>query len=102
MNRYRIRFNKSRGQAGRGSVDHVWRVFENEKEYLFKHLDIRVPVRSEKEEASQDWNIVCNGMLTVDRDTSTAIIANKPVKLKSTAKCTSGANTQHYGFEVTQ
>ena len=29
MNKYHIRFNKSRGQPGRGSMDHVWRVFEN-------------------------------------------------------------------------
>ena len=40
MNTYQIRFNKSRGQAGRGSMDHVWRVFENGKEFLFKNLDI--------------------------------------------------------------
>jgi len=72
--KYRIRFNKSRGQKGRGSVDHVWRVFENDKEYLFKNLDIRVPVKSEKESESEDWNIVCEGTLSIDRETSTAII----------------------------
>ena len=72
--KYRIRFNKTRGQEGRGSVDHVWRVFEGDKEYLFKNLDIRVPVKSEKETESEDWNIVCEGTLTIDRDTSTAII----------------------------
>ena len=63
--KYRIRFNKSRGQEGRGSVDHVWRVFENDKEYLFKNLDIRVPVKSEKESESEDWNIVCEGILSI-------------------------------------
>ncbi len=72
--KYRIRFNKTRGQEGRGSVDHVWRVFEGDKEYLFKNLDIRVPVKSEKETESEDWNIVCNGKLFIDRETSTAII----------------------------
>lgn len=72
----RIRFNKSRGQAGRGSVDHVWRVFVEEKEYLFKHLDIQIPTKSEKEEKTDDWNIVCDGVLSIDRDTSTAIIVN--------------------------
>jgi len=77
MNKYQIRFNKTRGQAGRGSVDHVWRVFENGKEYLFKHLDIRVPVRSEKDENAVDYNIVCVGFLDIDRDTSTAIILAK-------------------------
>ena len=74
--KYRIRFNKNRGQEGRGTMDHVWRVFEEEKEYLFKHLDIQVPVQSEKELESEDWNITCNGILTINRDTSTAIIRN--------------------------
>ena len=72
--KYRVRFNKTRGQEGRGSSDHVWRVFEDDKEYLFKNLDIRVPVKSEKELASEDWNIVCEGKLSIDRETSTAII----------------------------
>lgn len=72
--KYRIRFNKTRGQESRGSVDHVWRVFEDDKEYLFKNLDIRVPVKSEKEINTEDWNIVCEGTLSIDRETSTAII----------------------------
>jgi hypothetical protein len=73
MNKYSIRFNQSRGQPGRGTVDHVWRVFENNgKEYLFKHLDINVPVKDERD--GNDWNIVCYGVLSIDRDTSTAII----------------------------
>lgn len=76
MNVYHIRFNKSRGQEGRGTVDHVWRVFENEKEYLFKHLDIRIPVKSEKDINGVDFNITCTGFLTIDRNTSTAIITN--------------------------
>jgi hypothetical protein len=44
-NKYLIRFNKSRGQTGRGSLDHVWRVFENDFEYLCKHIKIEVPVK---------------------------------------------------------
>jgi hypothetical protein len=75
MKKYRIRFNKSRGQAGRGSMDHAWRVFEDEKEYLFKHFKLNVPSISEKEEGSEDWNVVCEGVLTIDKDTSTAIIS---------------------------
>jgi hypothetical protein len=74
MNTYQIRFNKSRGQAGRGSMDHVWRVFENGKEYLFKNLDISVPVKSEKDVNGVDYNIVCQGFLSIDRETSTARI----------------------------
>ena len=77
MNNYQIRFNKSRGQAGRGSMDHVWRVFENGKEYLFKNLDITVPVKSEKDVNGIDYNIVCHGFLTIDRETSTAKITTK-------------------------
>ena len=52
--KYSIRFNKTRGQEGRGTVDHVWRVFEGEKEYLVKHLDIQVPVKSEKDKNACD------------------------------------------------
>lgn len=74
MNKYAIRFNKTRGQPNRGTVDHVWRVFENGKEYLFKHLDITVPVKSEKDANGEDYNIVCQGFLHIDRGTSTARI----------------------------
>lgn len=75
MKTYKIRFNKSRGQEGRGTIDHVWRVFEGEKEYLFKNLDITVQVKSEKDTNGIDYNIVCQGNLTIDKETSTAIIA---------------------------
>ena len=77
MNKYSIRFNKSRGQPGRGTPDHVWRVFENDsKEYLFKHLDISVPIKSEKDKNGMDYNITCDGFLNIDKETSTAIIKN--------------------------
>jgi len=58
-------------------MDHVWRVFENGKEYLFKNLDISVPVKSEKDVNGNDYNIVCKGFLSIDRDTSTAVIRSK-------------------------
>ena len=74
MIKYLIRFNKSRGMDGRGSKDHVWRVFEGDKEYLFKNFKINVESFSEKEENSEDWNVVCYGVMTIDKDTSTAII----------------------------
>lgn len=70
--KFRIRFNKSRGQEGRGTKDHVWRVFIEKKEYLAKHVVINVPSRSEKEAGSEDWNIVCEAeTLDIDRSTST-------------------------------
>jgi len=84
MNKYQIRFNKSRGQEGRGSMDHVWRVFENGKEFLLKNLDITVPVKSEKDANGADYNIVCHGFMTLNRDTSTAIIASKVKELETT------------------
>jgi hypothetical protein len=74
MNKYRIRFNKSRGQENRGTVDHVWRVFEGDKEYLVKNFKLNVLSESEAEANGADWNLVCYGYLTLDRDTSTAII----------------------------
>ncbi len=84
MNKYRIRFNKSRGQPGRGTIDHVWRVFEGDtKEYLFKNLDISVPVKSEKDKNDEDYNIFCYGMLQIDKETSTAVIAKESKDAKS-------------------
>jgi len=70
--KYSIRFNKSRGQPGRGTMEHVWRVFEDGKEYLVKHFDLQVPSKSEQD--GLDWNVVCIGRMELDRDTSTAII----------------------------
>lgn len=83
MNTYKIRFNKSRGQKGRGTVDHVWRVFENGKEFLFKNLDITAPIKSEKDANGVDYNIVCRGYMNIDRNTSTAVIT---AKIKHKAK----------------
>lgn len=72
MNKYLIRFNKSRGQPNRGTVDHVWRVFENGKEFLCKHIQINVPVHDER--TNDDWNIACEGTMTIDKETSTISI----------------------------
>jgi hypothetical protein len=72
MKKYLIRFNQTKGQQGRGTHEHAWRVFEGEKEYLFKHLKIEVPV--DDEQTGDVWNIRCYGNLTIDRVTSTAII----------------------------
>lgn len=71
-NKYWIRFNKSRGMPGRGTVDHVWRVFENGQEYLVKHIKVNVPVWDETD--GNDWNIACEGVMEIDKVTSTAII----------------------------
>jgi hypothetical protein len=84
MIKYRIRFNKNRGQKGRGTTDHVWRVFDGNKEYLFKNFKINVPSQSEKEKDSEDWNVVCYGIMTIDRETSTAIINEHILTCKDT------------------
>ena len=73
----RVRFNKSRGQPGRGTVDHVWRVFVDDKEYVVKNIVLQVPCRGEKEPGSEDWNMVAEGEVTIDRDTSTITVAEK-------------------------
>lgn len=72
MAQFQIRYNQKRGQPGRGTVDHVWRVFEDGKEYLVKNVVINVPSYGAK--TGQDWSMCCNGELTLDRETSTATI----------------------------
>ncbi len=67
-----VRYNQTRGKPGRGTVDHVWRVFEDGKEYLTKNVEINVPCRGAKTGA--DYSMVCEGKMTIDRETSTAII----------------------------
>ena len=76
-NKYLIRFNKSRGQEGRGGMDHVWRVFENGEEYLVKHVKLNVPSYDEVTgdgQGNDDWNFSCEGFMQIDKKTSTAII----------------------------
>ena len=62
MNKYHIRYNTKHGES-----DLVWRIFENGKETLAKHLNIKVPVFDECtfEGGIQKWNICCIGKLTM-------------------------------------
>lgn len=80
MSHIAIRYNKTRGQPGRGTSDHRWRVFTEGKEYLFKHVKINVPSASEQDPYADDWNIACDGVLRIDRETSTAIIDPTDIK----------------------
>lgn len=76
--KYRVRFNKTRGQPGRGTADHAWRVFdETGKEWIVKHISINVPSYGEKEESSEDWNIVAKGELVIMKEESLAMIVSK-------------------------
>mgnify|MGYP007003120016 CR=1 FL=1 len=70
--KYRIRFNQSRGQPGRGTVEHVWRVLQGNNEWLARHVIIEVLSRSEQE--GQNWNIVCDGDMLFFDDTDTVVI----------------------------
>ena len=74
--RYLIRFNKHRGKPGRGSSEHVWRVFEGTKEYIVKHVRIEVPCWDETtgEDGADNFNICCEGTLQLDRENSIAKI----------------------------
>lgn len=72
MATFQIRFNKTRGQVNRGTMDHVWRVFEDGKEYLFKNIQINV--RSYGAKTGDDWSICCEGVLKIDRETSTGTV----------------------------
>jgi hypothetical protein len=72
MNKYLIRFNKAHGQPGRGSDEHVWRVFENGVEHLARYVRIQVPSWSEAD--GPDWNIACNGQMLFFQDTDTVVI----------------------------
>jgi hypothetical protein len=71
--KFRIRFNQSRGQPGRGTVDHVWRVFdETGKETICKNIVINT--RSWGERDGDNWNICCEGEIEIERATSTVYI----------------------------
>ena len=74
MNKYTIRFNKSRGQPGRGSMLHVWRVFENGREILAKNVRIETRSWTELDANGQDYNIACVGRMIFFDDTDTVVI----------------------------
>jgi hypothetical protein len=74
VNKYTIRFNKSRGQPGRGSMLHVWRVFEGRREILAKHVRIETRSWTELDANGQDYNIACRGRMMFFEDTDTVVI----------------------------
>ena len=74
MKKYTIRFNKSRGQPGRGSMLHVWRVFEGGREILAKNVRIETRSWTELDANGQDYNISCRGRMMFFDDTDTVVI----------------------------
>ena len=84
MNKYLIRFNRTRGQPGRGSPEYVWRIFENGVEHLVKHLDIETTSWSEGD--GQDWNIACNGFMSIVDDKAT-ISSSRNIPISPVRTC---------------
>jgi len=77
--KYRIRYNKNAGQAGRGTLDHKWRVFdENGKEYLCKRVVIEVMCWTKVDPNGVDWNIETEGEMIIVREESKIIIQTSP------------------------
>ena len=74
MNQYIIRINKSRGQPGRGTTNHIWRVFENGNEFLFKNLVVNSKLTDYTD--GMDYSMLCNGIMDINRDNSTCTINN--------------------------
>lgn len=73
--KYRIRYNKTAGQVGRGTVDHKWRVFdETGKEYLCKAVRIQVVAWTEIDPNGVDWNMATEGTMIKEKSTSTIVI----------------------------
>ena len=74
--KYRIRYNTTAGQAGRGTKDHVWRVFdETNKEYLCKNVVLLAKAWSEIDPNGHNWNFVIEGSMEINRETSTITIS---------------------------
>jgi hypothetical protein len=70
--KFRIRYNQSAGQPGRGSIDHKWRIFdENDKEYICKEVIIHCSSWTEKDPNGNNWNMVCIGRMEIDKEIST-------------------------------
>ena len=73
--KFRIRYNKTAGQPGRGTVDHKWRVFDEKgKEYLCKAVRIQTNAWTEIDENGTDWNMACEGTMVIERSVSTIVI----------------------------
>jgi hypothetical protein len=74
---YRIRFNQTAGQPGRGSVDHKWRVFdETGKEWICKAVSIEAKSWTAVDPNGHDWNICCHASMHINKETSTITLYN--------------------------
>lgn len=74
--KFKIRYNKSAGQPGRGTVDHKWRVFdETGKEWLCKNVWLLTNSHTEADPNGNDWNFVTKGVMHINRADSTITIS---------------------------
>ena len=74
--KYRIRYNKTAGLPGRGTKDHVWRVFdENNKEFICKKVLMLTKAWTEKDANDHDWNFATEGVMHINREDSTITIS---------------------------
>ncbi len=53
---------------------HVWRVFEDGREILAKHVRIETRSWTELDANGQDYNIACRGRMMFFEDTDTVVI----------------------------
>jgi hypothetical protein len=73
--KFRIRFNKSAGEPGRGTIDHKWRVFdETGKEWLCKNVRIQTVAWTAIDDNGVDWNFEVEGTMIKEKSTSTIVI----------------------------
>lgn len=74
--KFRIRYNKSAGQPGRGTIDHKWRVFdETGKEWLCKNVWLLTKAWTAEDPNGHDWNFVVEGVMHINRADSTITIS---------------------------
>ena len=68
MNTYLIRFNHNHNGSGL-----VWRVFENGKEHLVRHVKILASLYDQVtvEDGVEKWNLCCYGYMTITDDIAT-------------------------------
>jgi len=73
--KFRVRYNKSAGEPGRGTIDHKWRVFdETGKEWLCKNVRIQTVAWTAIDDNGVDWNFEVEGTMIKEKSTSTIVI----------------------------
>jgi hypothetical protein len=75
--KFRIRYNKSAGQPGRGTIDHKWRVFdETGKEWICKNVWLMTKAWTAEDPNGHDWNFVAEGRMHINKEDSKITITD--------------------------